>query len=184
VAYTQAIVNQGREAGASLAHPHGQLLGIPFVPGELVEECAGFARHDERACLLCTTLTEERHASLRIVLDEPGAVVLCPFWSGSPYELLVLPTAHSASLHHAAPGDLVAVGRALRSGLRALRAAVGDVAYNIVLHAAPRGHEGPFHWHAHVLPRVSSVAGFEQGTGVLINIVAPEQAAERLREGA
>jgi UDPglucose--hexose-1-phosphate uridylyltransferase len=181
VAYTQAIVNQGREAGASLAHPHGQLLGIPFVPGELLEECAGFARHPGEQCLLCTTIEEERRAAFRVVDDSAAAFLVCPFWSGVPYELLVIPEAHAGSLHHAAPGDLVAVGRALRTGLRALRAAVGDVAYNIVLHTAPRDHDGPFHWHAHVLPRITSVAGFEQGTGVFINIVAPERAAERLR---
>ncbi len=180
VAYTQAIVNQGREAGASLAHPHGQLLGIPFVPGELTDECNGFAQHAD-ACVLCTTLHEEHAAALRVVVSSARATVLCPFWSGVPYEMLVLPTTHEPHLPSAAPADLVAVGHALRDALLALRDAVGDVAYNVVVHTAPRGHDGPFHWHAHVLPRVTSVAGFEQGTGVLINIVAPEQAAERLR---
>lgn len=180
VRYTQAIVNQGREAGASLAHPHGQLLGVPFVPGELTDECEGFSRHRD-GCLLCTTASEERSAGFRMVLEAPRAVVICPFWSGAPYEMLIMPTSHEAHLPRALPGDLVAVGHAIRIALRALRRAAGDVAYNIVLHTAPHGHDGPFHWHAHVLPRVTSVAGFEQGTGVLINIVAPEQAADRLR---
>src|SRR6476620_10028031 len=42
--YSQAIVNCGREAGASIEHPHGQLLGMPFVPSEIADEVEGFAR--------------------------------------------------------------------------------------------------------------------------------------------
>ena len=65
VRYTQAIVNAGREAGASLEHPHGQLLGIPFVPGEIAEEEAGFRRFGE-SCLLCTMAEAERQAGHRV----------------------------------------------------------------------------------------------------------------------
>jgi UDPglucose--hexose-1-phosphate uridylyltransferase len=80
----------------------------------------------------------------------------------------------------AAPPDVAAVGRAIRTVLARLRGCLGGVAYNLVFHTAPHRHVGPFHWHVHVLPRVTSVAGFEQGTGVLIDIVAPEIAAKNL----
>ena len=69
IRYTQFIVNHGREAGASLEHPHGQLLGMPFVPGELVEELDGFGRFADGACLLCTTCEAEVEAGHRVVLD-------------------------------------------------------------------------------------------------------------------
>lgn len=180
VRYTQAIVNCGREAGASLEHPHGQLLGIPFVPGEIAEEEAGFQRF-EGSCLLCTTVEAEVQAGHRVVLADDDVVVVSPFWAGAPYELLVVPRHHEVHLENAAPADVVAVGRALRDALVRLRDHVGDVAYNLVFHTAPHHHEGPFHWHVHVVPRLTSLAGFEQGTGVLINIVAPEAAARDLR---
>lgn len=180
VRYTQAIVNAGREAGASLEHPHGQLLGLPFVPGEIVEEEAGFQRF-EGSCLLCTTIEAETVALHRIVADTERAVVLCPYWSGAPYEMLIIPRAHGAHLESASPADVVAVGRALRDALRLLQARVGDVAYNVVFHTAPHHHEGTYHWHVHVIPRLTSLAGFEQGTGVMINIVAPELAARHLK---
>lgn len=179
VRYTQAIVNHGREAGASLEHPHGQLLGIPFVPGEITDELHGFASHD--GCLLCTTVEEERADGCRVVLDAGRVVVVCPFWSGTPYELLVLPTNHEAHLARAAPRDLVAVGQALRDTLHRLTEVVGDVAYNLVFHLAPHHEDAAFHWHVHVFPRLTSVAGFEQGTGVMINLVAPEDATQQLR---
>lgn len=179
IRYTQAIVNHGREAGASVEHPHGQLLGVPFVPKELAEEEAGFERF-VGGCLMCTTLDAEIEADHRVVYEDELAVVVCPYWSGSPYELLVIPRSHEAHLTDAKPKDLVGVGRALQQVLAKLRTQLDDVAYNLVFHSAPHRHGGQFHWHVHVLPKITTRAGFELGTGVLINIVAPERAADEL----
>ena len=180
IRYTQAIVNAGREAGASLEHPHGQLLGIPFVPGEIAEEQRGFERFDG-SCLLCTIAEAEADLGYRVVDENDRVLLISPFWAGSPYEMLVIPRAHGEHLAAAQPKTLVAVGRSIRNGLRRLREVAGDVAYNIVFHTAPHHHTSEFHWHVHILPRLTSVAGFEQGTGVMINIVPPELAAEALR---
>ena len=122
--YSQAIVNAGREAGASIEHPHGQLLGMSFVPRELVEEQAGFARFAGR-CLLCTAVDAEENVSHRVVYADERVLVICPFWSGAPYEMLVIPRAHGPHLHHSPPADLVAVGRALKVALGSLRDVVG-----------------------------------------------------------
>jgi UDPglucose--hexose-1-phosphate uridylyltransferase len=181
VRYTQAIVNQGREAGASLSHPHGQLLGMPFVPGEILDEERAFARF-EGGCILCTTIEAETTDDARVAYQDDRVVIVCPFWSGTPYELLVIPRAHEAHLQGSAPLDLAAVGRGLRNVLGDLRQLLGDVAYNLVFHTAPHRHDGEFHWHAHVWPKLTTVAGFERGTGVLINIVPPELAAQELRD--
>jgi UDPglucose--hexose-1-phosphate uridylyltransferase len=179
VRYTQAIVNHGREAGASLSHPHGQLLGMPFVPGELVEEMAGFRRFSGH-CLLCATIEAERDAVHRMVFDRDEVVIIAPFWGGAPFELLVMPTVHEGHLANTPQADLEAVSRALRDALGLLRKTLGEVSYNLVVHTLPHRASDPFHWHIHVLPRVRSVGAFEQGTGVPINIVAPERAADLL----
>lgn len=179
VRHSLVIVNHGREAGASLEHPHGQLLGTPFVSRLVGDEATAFAEFDG-ACLLCSTVEEERREGLRVVDDHGAAVVLSPYWAGSPYELLIVPATHQGDVTRSDPPDVVGVGRAVRDGLRRVRALLGDVPYNLVLHTAPRGDDGPYHWHVHVVPRVTSVAGFEQGTGALINIVAPELAAQQL----
>ena len=177
--YSQAIVNSGREAGASLEHPHGQLLGMSFVPRELVEEQAGFARFAGR-CLLCTTVDAEEDVDHRVVYADERVLVISPFWSGAPYEMLVVPRDHNPHLHHSPDADLSAVGRAIRFALGRLREVVGDVAYNLVIHSAPYRAPEPYHWHVHLVPKLTTVAGFELGTGVLINIVNPEQATEEL----
>jgi UDPglucose--hexose-1-phosphate uridylyltransferase len=177
--YSQAIVNYGREAGASLVHPHGQLLGLPFVPGEIVVEQNGFDRFSG-ACLLCTTIEAELDAGARVVYVDDSVVVICPYWSGTPFEMLAIPRVHNGHLHTADAPDLAGVGIGLRHGLAALRSALGDVAYNVVFHSAPYRAQGTFHWHAHVYPKVTTRAGFELGTGVMINVVPPEEAAALL----
>jgi UDPglucose--hexose-1-phosphate uridylyltransferase len=180
VRYTQAIVNHGRESGASLAHPHGQLLGMPFVPGELLDEERGFGRF-HGGCILCATAEAELADGARVVVADDDCVVVSPFWAGTPYELLVIPARHSVHLQDDGDETLAGVGRGLRDALRALNALHGDVAYNLVVHTAPHHHDGPFHWHIHVWPKLVTVAGFERGTGVMINIVTPEDAASELR---
>jgi len=183
IRYTQAIVNHGREAGASIAHPHGQILGLPFVPGEVLDEERAFGRF-AGGCLLCTTVEAEIATGERVVFADDDVVVICPYWSGSPYELLIVPRRHELHLQDADDASLEAVGRALRDSTTFLNRAIGDVSYNIGFHTAPHAHQGEYHWHIHVWPNLVTQAGFERGTGVMINIMPPEQAAETLRDSA
>ena len=180
IRYTQAIVNHGREAGASLSHPHGQLLGLPFVPGEILDEERAFVRF-EGGCILCATVEAELVSGERVVFATDEAVVVCPWWSGSPYEMLIIPRSHDMHLPDSDDEMLAGVGRAIRDSLVHLNQLFEDVAFNLVFHTAPHHHNGSFHWHVHLFPKLTTVAGFERGTGVMINIVPPEQAAGELR---
>lgn len=178
--YSQVIVNAGREAGASVDHPHGQLLGVPFAPREITAEQAGFARFSGN-CLLCATIEAEDAADHRTVFSDDEVQVVCPFWSGTPFEMLITPRRHAPRLHEASRESLAGVGRGLQQALGALRSSLGDVPYNVAFHGSPF-HSGPdFHWHAHLLPKLATPGGFELGTGVLVNVVSPERAAGDLR---
>lgn len=180
VRYTQAIINHGREAGASMSHPHAQLLGLPFVPGELVDEQRAFSRF-EGGCILCATAQAELADGERIVSANDDVVVLCPYWSESPYEMLIIPRRHDVHLTDATDDQVSAVALAIRDSVALVRAAHGDIAFNIVVHTAPHRWNGEYHWHVHLYPTLITTAGFERGTGVMINIVPPEYAAGRLR---
>lgn len=183
IRYTQAIVNHGREAGASIAHPHGQLLGLPFVPGEVLDEERAFARF-AGGCLLCTTVEAELSTGERIVASDDDVAIIAPYWSGTPYEMLIVPRHHELHLQDSTADTLGAVGRALRDATALLNRTVGDVAYNVGFHTAPHAHTGEYHWHVHIWPNLVTQAGFERGTGVMINVVPPEQAADALRSAA
>jgi UDPglucose--hexose-1-phosphate uridylyltransferase len=178
--FTQAIINHGREAGASLSHPHGQLLGLPFVPGEVLEEQRGFNRF-EGGCILCTTVEAELVDGKRVVFATDDVLCICPFWSGSPFEMMIIPRRHDLHLNDADDTTLAAVGVAIRDAIAHLREVVGDVSFNLVFSTAPHHYTGAFHWHVNIWPKLNTTAGFERGTGVLINIVPPETAAEYLR---
>lgn len=180
VRYTQVIVNHGREAGASLAHPHAQILGLPFVPGEILDEERAFARF-AGGCVICTTVEAELAAGHRVVFATDDVVCITPFWSGAPYELLLMPRRHEMHLQDADPESLRGMGRAIRDALAHLESAIGDVAFNLGFHTAPHEHSGQYHWHVHLWPNLVTQAGFERGTGVMINVMPPERAAETLR---
>jgi UDPglucose--hexose-1-phosphate uridylyltransferase len=179
--YSQAVVNSGREAGASVEHPHGQLMSTPFIPGEAANEMAGFARFQGN-CLLCTVVDAEEEAQHRLVYADDNVAIICPFWSGTPYEMLIVPHRHEPHLYAAHEVDLAAIGSAVQRALSALRVKLGDVAYNLMFHSAPFRLKADFHWHVHLMPKISTRGGFEMGSGVLINVVPPERAADDLRE--
>ena len=180
--YSQVIVNQGRDAGASMAHPHAQLLSMSFVPRELTDEQGGFSRF-VGGCLLCTTVALEESIDTRVVFMTDEVAVIAPYWSSVPFEMLIVPREHSPFLRSSEQSTLFAMGQAIASSLARLREKVGQVAYNLVLHSSPYRAFGNFHWHAHIYPKLSTLAGFEMGTGVPINIVSPELAVEVLTDG-
>jgi UDPglucose--hexose-1-phosphate uridylyltransferase len=173
------IVNQGRLAGASLEHPHSQVFATAVRPALVQAELERLGRDD---CAACAILNKERGGE-RVVADVGGLVTLCPWASTAPFEALILPDQHLPSLDDPlGPGDLT-LARALGGLLRRLDAAVGARApYNLVLHAAPPRTDD-FHWHLHLLPRLTTYGGFELATGIVINVVDPDQAAAALRRG-
>ncbi|MHB8189276.1 MAG: galactose-1-phosphate uridylyltransferase [Ferrimicrobium sp.] len=175
IRYSQVLVNQGHDAGASMAHPHAQLLGMSFIPRELADEQAGFARF-VGGCLLCATMAVEESVTQRLLVADDSAVVIAPYWSSSPFELLIIPRNHGAHLHLSDQQSLFGVGEAITRSLQTLRNQVGPIAYNLVFHSSPYRAFGNFHWHAHIYPKLTTQAGFELGTGVPINILSPETA--------
>jgi UDPglucose--hexose-1-phosphate uridylyltransferase len=172
------IVNQGRTAGASLEHPHSQLLATAARPDRVqteVERLAG------AACAACATLAAEAGGP-RLVARGPGLVTLCPWASSAPYEALLLPQAHEPRFEDRDGAADLAAAAAVGGLLRRLAGAVGRQApYNLVLHTAPPGVDD-FHWHLHLLPRLTTYGGFELGSGMVINVVDPDLAAAGLRQ--
>ena len=120
----------------------------------------------------------------RVGFANGDVAIICPYWSGSPFELLIVPRRHELHLQDSDDESLASVGRALRDATAFLNALLGDVAYNVGFHTAPHAHVGEYHWHIHIWPNLVTQAGFERGTGVMINIVPPELACDALRSVA
>ena len=184
-AHVQLLINQGRAAGASIAHPHAQLVALDFVPPSVAVAVERFS--SSGADLVLDDQAGAISAGAGVVVgDEVRA--WCPAGSVSPFEVRIAALAGGTNVESATDGQVLGTAVVLRDVLRALGRALDRPAYNVVVHNAPAGPrapgdaEGPFHWWLEVAPRIGVVAGFELGTGVLVNTVAPEDAAIRLRE--
>jgi UDPglucose--hexose-1-phosphate uridylyltransferase len=182
-AYVHLSVNEGRAAGASLPHTHAQLYALPFVPAAIARERERFTAYWERTQgrnLLADLLQEEVRRRERVVAIDSEAVAICPFASRVPFQLQLVPRAPEARFEDDGPLGAAA----LRDVLLRLEAVLGaSPPLNLWVRTAPRGAEH-FCWRIDILPRLTQLAGLEMGTGVNLNVVAPERAAELLRETA
>jgi UDPglucose--hexose-1-phosphate uridylyltransferase len=178
-----AIVNEGRSAGASLPHTHAQLYALPFVPAAVARERERFTAHSDRTQgrnLLEDLLQEEVRHRERVVAIDDEAVAICPYASRVPYQIQLIPRAPRTRFEDDGPLG----ARLLHDVLARLAEVLGAVpAFNLWVRTAPRGAEH-FCWRIDLLPRLTTLAGLELGTGVNLNVVAPETAAERLRSAA
>jgi UDPglucose--hexose-1-phosphate uridylyltransferase len=178
--YVHVIVNEGKEAGASLPHTHAQLYALPFVPAAVARERERFTAYSDRTQgrnLLEDLVQEEVRRRERIVAIDDEAVALCPFGARVPFHLQVVPRRPAARFSDDGPLG----ARMLHQALSRLGAALGALPpLNMWVRTAPRDAER-FCWRIEVLPRLSQLAGLEIGTGVHLNALAPEDAAERLR---
>jgi UDPglucose--hexose-1-phosphate uridylyltransferase len=178
--YLQLIVNEGRIAGASLEHTHAQLYALPFVPNAVARERERSNAYRDRTAgggLLSDILVEEIRRKERLVAVDDEAALICPWASRSPFELRVIPRGAGARFEDDTGGAAM-----IGTALRALTARFERVPpLNLWVRTAPAGVD-VFHWHVDIAPRLTVKAGFELGTGVDINVYAPEQAAADLRE--
>ncbi len=184
--YVQVFRNHLREAGASVEHPHTQLLGLPFVPAALTRELDGSYQHylREETCPYCLMLKEESRFGERMIFENENMAALMPYASRHPFETWVLPRRHRSSLNEISGGEKSDLAEAINQVLKLLSVGLDFPPYNMYLHTAPlRVQELPFyHWHLVILPRTTAPAGFEMGSEVFINTTVPEHAARFLRE--
>jgi UDPglucose--hexose-1-phosphate uridylyltransferase len=194
--YVLVFKNHGTAAGASLAHPHSQIVAISVIPEVVATEVASSQKYfaARGRCLICDMLEHEIGLEKRIVAVNEDFVALCPFASRFPYELFVAPRQHGHDFTQTSDDQIESLARILGDVFAGLRRHLGDPAFNYILHTSPNPNgrssehapsveaiESCFHWHLEILPRLTQVAGFEWGTGFHINSKPAEDAAAELR---
>lgn len=188
LAYVLIFKNVGEAAGATVEHSHSQLIAVPVMPKRVqteMDRCAEYYEATGR-CLFCDIIAQEEASGERIVADCGDFLVLSPFAARFPFEMWVLPKFHAPHLFELTPPQAFGLAEALHQALARLEVCLGDPPYNCAVHSAPVAGQGQdhYHWHVELMPRVTHVAGFEWGTGFHINPLAPETAAQYLREVA
>ena len=191
--YTLIFKNQGARAGASLAHPHSQLMALPIIPKRLKEELTGAKEHFDykERCIFCDIIRQERELKTRVVSEMENFITIAPYASRFPFEMWILPSQHNADFMSASDDDIAGLAKILKDSLTRLAKAISNPAFNYIIHTTPYIRprrdswttiDEDYHWHIEIMPRVTTPAGFEWGTGFYINPTAPEDAAQYLRE--
>jgi UDPglucose--hexose-1-phosphate uridylyltransferase len=185
-AYILVFKNHGAAAGASLEHPHSQLIATPIIPIMVSEELKGAAEYYEmkERCVWCDVVLQERRTGRRVVMEANGFVALAPFAPRFPFETWILPTNHRSAFEETGVEELRGLAEVLGEFLRRMDRVLHRPPFNFMLHTAPL-RDGPldhFHWHLEIIPKLTNVAGYEWGSGFFINPVPPEDAAAALRE--
>ncbi|HBT47053.1 MAG TPA: galactose-1-phosphate uridylyltransferase [Peptococcaceae bacterium] len=185
LAYVQIFKNYGTEAGASLRHPHSQLIATPVIPPDLQEEIRRAEEYMEReeSCLYCDLLETELRQGARVVAFNKHFLAFCPFASRFPFETWIFPRQHQPSFGDLTDAQLEDLVSLLQDLLDRLAKTLADPPFNLIVRTAPLHQEVPtYHWHLQLLPRLTTVAGFEWGTNIYINPTSPEHAAQFLND--
>lgn len=184
VQYVSIFRNHGLEAGASLSHAHSQLIATPFIPRTIDEELkASKSFHNkEGKCVFCDIVRKEREGP-RFILENEHFTVFAPYASINPMEFWIFPSRHQSNFLQMQQEEVRTFAVTLKACLSGLKRLVNDPPYNYGFHLAiDKKSEAHYHWHLEVYPRLAVWAGFEKSTGVYINTMTPETAAENMRK--
>jgi len=182
ISYVQVFKNSGKTAGASLTHPHFQIIGLPIMPPTILLEGHRLKEYETktRRCLVCDLLERESEKDVRVILRNDRFLVLSPFASRRAYETLIVPTEHVSGFSEMNDAMTDALAAAIHRLFGAYESMFSNLPYNMVFHGLPSAVKTkrgwPYHAHIHVYPRLNTEAGLELGSGTYINPTSPELA--------
>ncbi len=184
--YISIFHNYGKKAGASIAHPHSQLLAIPVISPYVRLELDGAEKYyqSNQRCVYCNMLKYEQENKSRIVYQNDDFIAFCPFAARSSFEIWVLPKKHMPYFERINDKEKIALAKVFQKSMYALYKALNNPALNFYIHTSPCDGQDyiHYHWHIEIIPRTSTWAGFELETGVEVTALPPEKAAEYLRK--
>ncbi|MGC8775936.1 MAG: galactose-1-phosphate uridylyltransferase [Minisyncoccia bacterium] len=184
--YTSTFCNYGAQAGASLSHLHFQVLTLPIIPPDINSSLNGSKKYFQKnkKCIHCDMIKFDLTENKRIIFKNNNALAITPFISRTPFEIRIFPLKHIANFEKTPLNDLKSVIEALHFSLKQIKSKLGDPDLNFFIHTAPLkdGKYNYYHWHIEILPKISTLGGFEISTGIEINVFDPYAAAKILKK--
>ena len=193
--YLQFFQNCGYHGGATLAHPHGQLMALPMIPYSVERILDNTRAHYElhTRCLICDIIGGERADKSRIVYENSDFVAICPYAATVPFEIYVYPKVHSHDFMMISDTSLLRLGDIMTECYKRLGKILDEPDFQMILHSAPTSSATlqesfhtkialHYHWCIEISPKISRLGGAEKGGGFFVNAVLPEESAELLRE--
>jgi UDPglucose--hexose-1-phosphate uridylyltransferase len=184
--YIIVFKNHGAAAGASLDHPHSQIIALPIVPREVRDEVSGAREHfaSKERCVFCDIIRQDTADGRRVIAENGDTIALAPYAPRFPFETWILPKRHQSLYEDIPRHECASLARLLGDILRRMNRTLVAPPYNLLIHSAPVSEPAAefYHWHIEIIPKLTKVAGFEWATGFYLNPTAPEEAAHVLRE--
>jgi len=184
--YIMVFRNYGSAAGASLEHPHTQIVALPMVPKNALEEIEGakhFFEYRER-CIFCDMIRQEMQDKERVIAENKYFLAFCPFVSRFPFETWIIPKKHSGHFCQITQDEMPELAVVLKDVISKMKKIFPNLSYNYIIHSSPVNSDSNvefYHWHIEFMPKLTRVAGFEWGTGFYLDQTSPELAAQYLR---
>ncbi len=175
IKYVMLFKNHGRLGGASLVHPHMQILASKFLPALILGE---ESRMKKKGCLFCDINT---HKSL-VVYENRNFLVVSPYWASYPFEMWVISKKHYLNLFSQKDFILKDFCDAVFWLIKKIKNKIGKVPFNFIFHYYPKSEKSG-HFHAEFAPRVKYEASVELGFGIKVNTISPERAWRILSGG-
>ncbi len=186
VNYIAIFQNHGAEAGASIYHPHSQIITTPLIDTDLKTALYNSRKYHQNneGCVYCEMMKWEMKTKKRIIFENDEFLVLCPFASKVAFEVIITPKKHASCFASATKKQRRSLAEAFKQGLGRLYTGLNNPPYNFYLHSAPQDEKTHpyYHWHWTILPKTSTQAGFELGAGMEISVIEPEKAAAYLKK--
>lgn len=186
ISYIFIFHNHGPESGATIAHPHSQIIALPVISPDVQRSLNGSNDYFNKykRCVHCDVIRFEMQDKTRLVYENEHFVALCPFASKTAFEMRIFPKKHSPQFENINTEEMGSVGDALQKSLAKLYKGLKDPSYNFFIHTSPLiryADYSHYHWHIEILPKTAIWAGFEIGTGIEISTIMPESAAKFLK---
>jgi len=193
IKYILIFKNYGIDGGASLEHPHSQLIATPIIPQRIKEELKGAKEYFDLngRCIFCDYIKQEIKFKDRLIKETEKYVVISPFAARFPFETWILPKYHNAYYEKTNDDDIFSLAGVIKDTISKIKKKLNNPPYNFLIHTASSNEfsageewtdmDKKYHWHIEIIPRLTKIAGFEWGTGFYINTTSPEEAAKILR---
>lgn len=187
IEYAMPIHNLGPEAAASIEHPHSQFFASSIIPNLVEDELIGSKKFflDKKQCVFCAMILEEKKQNCRVVAENEDFIAFTFFAARFPFEMWVMPKKHTGTFEEISARELENMGKIIYDCLTKLNSALKFPPFNWWIHTNPtkKDHlDDYYHWHMEIAPRVSKFGGYEMGSGIVIDVVSPELAAQFLKK--
>lgn len=183
IEYVMLFRNYGINAGASLRHPHSQIVGLGIVPFRVLDEINHFKSYFDKnkRCPMCDTINNEIIDKKRVVSMSNNYIAFAPFASRFNFEIWIAPLNHIPCF--TIKEDFISLKEIIFDVFKKLDRVIDDLSYNMIFHISSVKKVDSFHWHIEILPKLAMPAGFEWGSGMYINSISPETCVNYLRTG-